>query len=991
MKAIILFLLASTLFPNSMTYYYLQNQTNKLQQDNYSINNLKLMQTQFVAPIYPTFTKNFNNGVYSYQVHQQQSAVKRYEYAVDISQYANNNNQFFNYYNSININFSLSFFHHNNYNDTLTKRIQNKSSAYPDNYSYFISQVNSRGANGGWSTNWNDFLAVYSLSFDDDTNTHEGIAWDYRVSGNMFYFYVYIVVVAGGNDKVTSAGAGVNIKSLTFNSSHDVNKLKNNLNSALSKTLDFTSNYSGSLIDHSNIKDPTGQGNDLPTKLNEIIRKQLGNEYDSWANFIQPPSFSDKTREATTLIKFRNPETGQQEVWTFFTPINLRLSSGYWTNIILKRLHIIPGKIVDKNDSTKEMVTDEPETLAPPNIAESYGGKYRYHTSIGMEFDALKQADDGTINPEYVEINGQPVSVLDNKFSATLEDNRITGTNKQHSYRIDIHYKDRTYQEQYTIEIVIETLVPNLQLKWYAWDPNNNPDQAELVKKTLPDGKPNPKYDSEINPSTGTKTQILWVKHKSEVPTPLDPLNKNGEVINPKKNPQDYDLGFIAEGSISGMGVNQVFNDQNITSVYRRAVNASNLLGVASPTDREKNQQIQSDQTGNYWADTGIWHYTVTMADGTTAQKYAIIGVEYQNKYPRFLDTIDNNQAVEFWSTIHGVHLKNYLVDVKKLNTEQMLALNYEQVASYWKEYASDIIAQKVPPDPNPANYYDISGNFPAIKMNEIDTNKIRTLVLSYAQNYINQKVSGAVLGNDYTVVTKEGVDINSNPDTLQSLLDNATSPKYLDIKIKAKPLSSLLIGEAKGSIKNSKNYDPEKVVDLSKIKFKSGKYNFEGYTIEKLKQWIIDNINKGLYPKYSQLVFNQDYGISINKIPPEDDSHNNVPGYFDDIFFKDFLDNTTQTKKITVFLYANNASDLTTGMTSFSLENDVNAIVPPDIPPGPIEPIAPNKPIIPGYNSNDGSDKRYLRWLLPIIIIPIIGIIIGGIWFYFRFKKRIR
>ncbi len=59
--------------------------------------------------------------------------------------------------------------------------------------------------------------------------------------------------------------------------------------------------------------------------------------------------------------------------------------------------------------------------------------------------------------------------------------------------------------------------------------------------------------------------------------------------------------------------------------------------------------------------------------------------------------------------------------------------------------------------------------------------------------------------------------------------------------------------------------------------------------------------------------------------------------------------------------------------------------------PPGPIDPIDPNKQIIPEDNLNNFSDKRYLRWLLQVIIIPIIGIIIGGLWFYFRFKKRIR
>ncbi|AGM25029.1 hypothetical protein SCHRY_v1c04480 [Spiroplasma chrysopicola DF-1] len=42
------------------------------------------------------------------------------------------------------------------------------------------------------------------------------------------------------------------------------------------------------------------------------------------------------------------------------------------------------------------------------------------------------------------------------------------------------------------------------------------------------------------------------------------------------------------------------------------------------------------------------------MSGKTTVQKYAIIGPEYQNKYPCFLDIVDNNQAVEFWTTIHS-------------------------------------------------------------------------------------------------------------------------------------------------------------------------------------------------------------------------------------------------------------------------------------------------------------------------------------------------
>nr|WP_237237973.1 hypothetical protein [Spiroplasma citri] len=43
-----------------------------------------------------------------------------------------------------------------------------------------------------------------------------------------------------------------------------------------------------------------------------------------------------------------------------------------------------------------------------------------------------------------------------------------------------------------------------MQPKWYAWDPAKNPNQNDLIVPSI-DGKPNPKYDPEVNPETGKK------------------------------------------------------------------------------------------------------------------------------------------------------------------------------------------------------------------------------------------------------------------------------------------------------------------------------------------------------------------------------------------------------------------------------------------------------------------------------------------------------
>nr|WP_146693297.1 hypothetical protein [Spiroplasma sp. ChiS] len=170
----------------------------------------------------------------------------------------------------------------------------------------------------------------------------------------------------------------------------------------------------------------------------------MGSEYNDWKEYIQPFSFSDETRKATTTIKFNDPVTSQQQVWTFNTPINITLSQNYWGKSLSERMHLLPGQIVNPNDSTKGMIIDTSDILDPPNPSKNYGGTLRYHTTASIEFDSLLD------NTEWLEINGTKVDVLENKFSAVLLDNRLLGE-KNNTYDIIAYHNDGVYKAQYEL------------------------------------------------------------------------------------------------------------------------------------------------------------------------------------------------------------------------------------------------------------------------------------------------------------------------------------------------------------------------------------------------------------------------------------------------------------------------------------------------------------------------------------------------------------
>ncbi|MBU4689690.1 hypothetical protein KQ878_01670 [Mycoplasma zalophidermidis] len=76
----------------------------------------------------------------------------------------------------------------------------------------------------------------------------------------------------------------------------------------------------------------------------------------------------------------------------------------------------------------------------------------------------------------------------------------------------------------YTKVLFIDSKLAQVDFKWYAWEPENNPQQKELIEEFIKDSEgnllrddkgnsiKNPKYDPSIDPETGTKktTGLVW-------------------------------------------------------------------------------------------------------------------------------------------------------------------------------------------------------------------------------------------------------------------------------------------------------------------------------------------------------------------------------------------------------------------------------------------------------------------------------------------------
>ncbi|WP_337898954.1 Mbov_0399 family ICE element protein [Mesomycoplasma ovipneumoniae] len=426
-----------------------------------------------------------------------------------------------------------------------------------------------------------------------------------------------------------------------------------------------------------------------------------GDPANLWVEFDHP---IDKNKQKFYLVKVDSAN----KFPTHWKPTEFFLQREFSS-----RLELIPSTVLKYDQRLNKLVQTKAErkqikqeqqpsqpsgTTTIPENKDVYGGEFEFVGDVKVKFNGAKD------NSEVLFINGKKIDVLDNQFETVLQDLRLEqkengGTNK---YKIEIKKfkKDKSEVEKsYSIDLITKSVVNVLQGKWFGWEPEKNLSQKKLISEYLlddsgneiigQDGKKleNPDYDPNIDPQTGTKKQILWVKN-------------NGQGLKDNIFYQDNSIGngFIAEGAVAGKGINLTFRqnfeddkatikrykiDQNQKQKFTLAPNATNFSTTSKSTNGQ-DVKINNNEF-DYFSDSGLWLYRAGYETDQQAFKLFLIGDNDNTKL--FSDIINSELYIPFWQSPAGKKLEKYLTQVRGFNNKYIEKLSYEKIIAHWKSY----------------------------------------------------------------------------------------------------------------------------------------------------------------------------------------------------------------------------------------------------------------------------------------------------------------
>ncbi|MDW2891233.1 Mbov_0399 family ICE element protein [Mesomycoplasma ovipneumoniae] len=427
-----------------------------------------------------------------------------------------------------------------------------------------------------------------------------------------------------------------------------------------------------------------------------------GDPANLWVEFDHP---IDKNRQKFYLVKVDSAD----KFPTHWKPTKFFLQREFSS-----RLELIPSTVLKYDQRLNKLVQTKAErkqikqeqqpsqpsgtTTTTTDRKDVYGGEFEFVGDVKVKFNGAKDES------EVLFINDKKIDVLDNQFETVLQDLRLEqkengGTNK---YKIEIKKfkKDKSEVEKsYLIDLTTKSVVNVLQGKWFGWDPEKNINQKKLISEYLlddsgneiigQDGKKleNPSYDPNIDPQTGTKKQILWVKN-------------NGSDLSDNIFYQDSSIGngFIAEGVVAGKGINltfsQNFQDDKAT-IKRYKINqnekkkfslAPNVTNFSTNSRNQEGQEIKiNNNEFDYFSDSGLWLYRTGYETDQQAFKLFLIGDNDNTKL--FSDIINSDIYIPFWQSPAGKKLEKYLTKVRGFNNKYIEKLSYEKIIAHWKSY----------------------------------------------------------------------------------------------------------------------------------------------------------------------------------------------------------------------------------------------------------------------------------------------------------------
>ncbi|VEU66289.1 Uncharacterised protein [Mesomycoplasma conjunctivae] len=546
----------------------------------------------------------------------------------------------------------------------------------------------------------------------------------------------------------TTMSATAKFQEKSLHENQEINKLNSYLNNIKNQ---FNTRFNGKFI----IPTDTGYANGLNALASKTTNKS-NKEYfhdlvNNWFDPIKTQNDNNykaefwyttnsKNEPSEVFIKFYNPIDKRYE--QFILSSNMKIE---WqpTEFLKKqsfssRLEFIPSYIYDYDTKTKRLVRilspkkeindDETKKLkeesARSNSSQLYGGKFEYFGDVGVEFSA---SDDEN---EVLYINDKPVDVLNKHFSTILKDLRLEDKEEGaiNTYKVEIKQFKRDSKSKnnsevvktYTVHITTKSVNSILEGKWFAWDPKNNPKQKDLITENLLDSKgnpildnqgnsvKNPNFDPYINPTTGTKKQLLWVTNKFNCSWQRCQTGIEDAIFYPDSSIAQS--GFIAEAAVVGKGVNLSLNTNiknSNTEVKRYSVNLANqnnfeiqehnIPGLATSKKGTKEEIINNEN--NYFSTSGLWLFRVSHEKDQQSFKLFLIGENSNTSL--FTDIVHSNYYTPFWSSLAGKNLKEYLKKERKLSEKNIDSLSYEKVLSYWKSYIDFKLNKNQIQDPN--------------------------------------------------------------------------------------------------------------------------------------------------------------------------------------------------------------------------------------------------------------------------------------------------
>lgn len=487
---------------------------------------------------------------------------------------------------------------------------------------------------------------------------------------------------------------------------------------------------------------------ELDTKNYNFLIQAGNNQFDL---YIKVPSIENNARDSLKLIKsninidWKNSALLQD----FLDSLNIQ-----------KRFKIIPSKVFgyDNSIGKYKYKKDEPYKLVAGGSPQDWG-TWIYHGTIKLNFLSSKK------NNEILFVDDNKVDVLNNKFEIDLRDymsqkqqpdsNEVIEERKNEylieikTYNQDSNGNNTSVKHINKIKIIIQSFANDFDVSYFGWNPEFNPEQRLLIEPFLKDSNgdilldengnkvQNPKYDALIDPKTGTKKELIWVKNRS-VPSNFkdyisflpDPLNANGDFIfnsNLEIQNPNYVNGFLAEASVIPKGI----NISNVSNYF----NGNYVLGKIEPNRSwiTEPKNVKFGTENDYISNAGVYFASAKHSQKDKFATIKLIGfgnVAWDGINPPGLFSeqyIDNSSYgwLPFWDSYQGKHLKNYLIKSEKFSDEKINALTYPEVISYWKSYVSKVVVSQAIENNNTIN----------VVLNET---KIKNYALNFNQSEFN-------------------------------------------------------------------------------------------------------------------------------------------------------------------------------------------------------------------------------------------------------------